>query len=84
MKHFLEKLMARFWNRTVARRRHVPLATGLLLGFRVVDEVVTASKVIVPHFRRATHLALLGRTGTGKSSLIRWFCEQDVRGDRNG
>jgi hypothetical protein len=82
MTRFLEKLIARFWNRTVAGRRRVPLATGLLLGFRVVDEVVTASKVVVPHFRRATHLALLGRTGTGKSSLIRWFCEQDVKASR--
>lgn len=82
MRHFLEKLIARLWNRTVAGRRRLPLATGLLLGLRVVDEAVTASKVTIPHSRRAMHLALLGRTGTGKSSLIRWFCEQDVKAGR--
>lgn len=82
MKHFLEKLIARLWNRAAAARRTLPLATGLLLGWRIVDEAVTRSKVTIPHSRRATHIALLGRTGTGKSSLIRWFCEQDIKAGR--
>jgi Helicase HerA, central domain len=82
MKSLLEKLMARFWNRTAAHARRLPLATGLFLGWRVVDEAVTGSKVTIPHSWRATHIALLGRTGTGKSSLIRWFCEQDIRAGR--
>jgi len=82
MKRFLETLTARFWNRIAARRRRLAVATGLLLGSKVVDEAITASKVSIPHARRATHIALLGRTGTGKSSLIRWFCEQDIRAGR--
>jgi DNA helicase HerA-like ATPase len=82
MRRLLEKLIVRLWNRTVAGRRRLPVATGLLLGFRVVDEAVTGSKVTIPHSRRATHIALLGRTGTGKSSLIRWFCEQDIKAGR--
>jgi uncharacterized protein DUF87 len=82
MRRLLEKLIARLWNRTVAGRRKLPLATGLLVGFRVVDEAVTGSKVTIPHSRRATHIALLGRTGTGKSSLIRSFCEQDIKAGR--
>ncbi len=82
MRQLLEKLIARLWNRAATVRRKLPLATGLLVGFRVVDEAVTNSKVTIPHARRATHIALLGRTGTGKSSLIRSFCEQDIRAGR--
>lgn len=82
MRDFIEKLIARFWNRAASGHRRLPAAAGLFLGWRVVDEAVTRSKVTVPHVRRATHMALLGRTGTGKSSLIRWFCEQDIRADR--
>jgi hypothetical protein len=82
MKNFLEKLIARLWNRAVSRRRKQSAASGLFLGWRVVDEALTRSKVTIPHARRATHIALLGRTGTGKSSLIRWFCEQDIKAGR--
>jgi hypothetical protein len=82
MKSLLEKLIARLWNRTVSSRRRSPLAKGLLVGFRVMDEAVTATKITIPHTRRATHIALLGRTGTGKSSLIRSFCEQDIAAGR--
>lgn len=79
MRHFLEKLTALLWNRTVGRRRRVNLAAGLLLGSRVIDEMTTASRVAIPHGRRAQHIAVLGRTGTGKSTLLRSLCEQDIR-----
>ena len=82
MNWFLQKLIARIWNGATRRRSRRPIATGLLVGNRVVDEAVTASKVTIPHSRRAMHVALLGRTGTGKSSLLRWFCEQDIRAGR--
>jgi hypothetical protein len=82
MKNLLEKLIARLWNCVASRRRRLPFATGLLVGFRVMDEAVTGTKVTIPHSRRATHIALLGRTGTGKSSLIRSFCEQDIAAGR--
>jgi hypothetical protein len=78
MKRFLERLTALVWNQFARRRGLVRLATGLVLGARVIDEVATASKVVVAHERRGTHISLLGRTGTGKSSLLRWFCEQDI------
>jgi Helicase HerA, central domain len=82
MKRFLEKIIARIWNRDATAGRKLPLATGLFLGWRVVDEAVTRAKVTIPIGRRATHIAVLGRTGTGKSSLIRWFCEQDIKAGR--
>lgn len=82
MKRLFENVMAGFWNRIAGRRRRLAVATGLSLGIRVVDEALAASRVVIPHSRRAMHIALLGRTGTGKSSLIRWFCEQDIKARR--
>ena len=82
MKRFFERLITRLWNRLAARTRRSALTFGLSLGNRVVDEAVTRTRVSIPHSRRATHVALLGRTGTGKSSLIRWFCEQDIGAGR--
>jgi hypothetical protein len=78
MRHFFEKLTTTIWNRAARTERRVALA-GLLIGNRVVDEAVTGSPVVIPHRRRAQHLVLLGRTGTGKSSLLRRFCEADLR-----
>jgi hypothetical protein len=82
MKRLFEGVLTSFWNRIAGRRKRLALATGLILGNRVVDEVLTASRVVILHARRAMHIALLGRTGTGKSSLIRWFCEQDIKAGR--
>lgn len=84
MKRLLEKLTARFWNRIAGRRRRSALATGLLLGSRIADEVVTSSKVVIPHMRRAMHIALLGRTGAGKSSLVKYIATQDIASGRGG
>jgi hypothetical protein len=38
--------------------------------------------IVLPHARRPEHVAILGKTGTGKSSLLRFLCEQDIRADR--
>src|SRR5205823_5725 len=38
--------------------------------------------VVWPHEKRAEHLAILGKTGTGKSSLLRHLAAQDVRAGR--
>lgn len=82
MKERIEGFLARLWNRVAGRSRRPVLTSGLFVGSRVVDETATATSVVIPHSRRAMHLALLGRTGTGKSSLIRWFCEQDIKAHR--
>jgi hypothetical protein len=79
MKNFLERITTLLWNRVVRGRNRMAGAAGLLVGLRMVDEVLTGSQVRIPHERRATHIAFLGRTGTGKSSLLRSFCEQDIR-----
>ena len=82
MKLFFEKIIAGIWNRLAGRRRGARFAGGSLdLGQRAEDGRVTGS-----HFRLATrermrHVVVLGKTGSGKSYLLRHMCEQDI--DRN-
>jgi guanylate kinase len=51
------------------------------LGFRVVEEQVTKRRVGLSQTRRTMHLALLGKTGTGKSSLLKYLCLEDIEAD---
>lgn len=50
----------------------------LRIGNRIIDGEVRRASVSIPHRRRPEHIAVLGRTGSGKSSLLRYFCAQDV------
>lgn len=55
-----------------------------MLGYRVLHDVLREDQpVVLPHARRHEHLAILGKTGTGKSSLLRFLIEQDIREDRS-
>lgn len=48
------------------------------LGFRVIDGQVTRQHMRLDNGRRSTHLAVLGKTGSGKSSFLRYLSEQDI------
>jgi hypothetical protein len=84
MLHFLEQLVISAWNRLQGRRRRgaKESAGGTALGFRVVEEQVTNRRVGMSQTRRTMHLALLGKTGTGKSSLLKYLCLQDIEAGR--
>ena len=82
MIRLFEQLTAAIRNRLAKRRRGARSDRGLDLGFRIEDGQVTRRHVTLSTLRRATHLAILGKTGTGKSSLVRYLLEQDVRGGR--
>lgn len=81
MTAFIEKLLARAWNTfatpTPPKRSH----NAQDMGAAVVDEQITRSRVSIPYTKRAEHEAVLGRTGTGKTSLLRHLAEQDVDSD---
>jgi hypothetical protein len=81
MNGFLETIAARLWNWIVTRRRRSP-ASGLLLGYLVREDRPTKYRVFLSQRQRVTHVLLLGRTGTGKSSLIDSMMEQDIRAGR--
>jgi DNA helicase HerA-like ATPase len=82
MNTFVEKLFAGFWNRFASRHCHRPSRHGLRLGFRVRDDDPTRDEVEITQTKRPEHLAILGKTGRGKSSLIRYLSRQDVDAGR--
>lgn len=82
MKQLLEKALARLWNRAPSPRNDVRTNQALDLGTRIVEEEATRNRVGIPHDRRAEHIAALGKTGTGKSSLLRYLCKQDIEAGR--
>jgi hypothetical protein len=83
MNHLIDQFIAAIWNRLRRRQRGARQETkGLDLGFRVVDGQVTRWQVGLSKARRAMHIAVLGKTGTGKSSLLRHLSQQDIEADR--
>ena len=73
--NFLEELIAQ-----VVNGRPAPRPAG---GLRVGEPIGGASATVtIPHRKRAEHIAVLGRTGSGKSSLLRYWMEQDIEADR--
>lgn len=57
-------------------------AKGFNLGFRVIDGTSTRQQVTLSAQTRSMHVAVLGKTGSGKSSLLRHLAEQDILSDR--
>ncbi len=82
MNSFFEQLFAWAWNRMIAKPSHPTNPHALRLGFRVIDGQATASSMTIPALKRTEHMAILGRTGTGKSSLLRFMASQDIACDR--
>jgi hypothetical protein len=78
----LDHFISSVWNRfQAAHARRSP--HDLSLGFEVKDGQLTKRQVLLPHRRRPEHLAVLGKTGSGKSSLLRYLCTQDIRAGRS-
>jgi hypothetical protein len=86
MKHLLEKLLARLWNRRASRRRSAPaLATRILdLGLRFSEDARVQGRITIPTAKRAEHIVILGRTGAGKSSDVKYIASQDIASGRGG
>lgn len=53
-----------------------------MLGFQVVEEEVTRRTIRLSQTRRTMHIAILGKTGSGKSSLLRSMAQQDIEAGR--
>lgn len=77
MKRLLEKLLARMWNRIASPTRRAP-RRGLQLGFLVRDDYQTRVQVEIPQAKRSQSIALLGKSGHGKTSLIHFLAQQDI------
>lgn len=79
MFHFIEQLVSSLWDRVRSyRKRARSVAVGITLGLLVVDEEVTGRRVGLSQVQRTMHVAILGKTGSGKSFLLRHLAQQDI------
>jgi hypothetical protein len=78
----LEKLIASAWNRFAAPRPIAESGSRLDLGFRVIDDAIQRSRVHLADSKRCEHLAILGKTGQGKSYFLRHLAAQDIHARR--
>ena len=74
---FLENAFTIFWNSFLRSASN----SGLRIGAEAKDGYVKRN-VSIPHIRRPHHIAIIGKTGTGKSSLLRYFMSQDIAAGR--
>jgi hypothetical protein len=81
MNGFVEKLFSRTWNGFLSRKPK-EFSSGLLLGYLIRDDRPSKYKAYLSQKQRARHTLLLGRNGTGKSSLIDFLIEQDIKAGR--
>lgn len=79
MKLLIEKIIASIWNRLANRRRGARFQGGSLdLGYRADDGQVTRGHVTLTSRERMRHVVVLGKTGSGKSYLLRHMSQQDI------
>src|SRR5258708_21168566 len=79
----IEKFIASTWNRLVTPRRVQESGPRLDLGFQITDGEVQRTRAYLPNTKRPEHVAILGKTGQGKSFFLRHLASQDIR-DRRG
>jgi len=79
MIQFFESLVIAFWNWLQGRSPRKGNERGMTtLGFRFMEGRTTGEHVGMSATRRTMHLAVLGKTGTGKSSLLKHLAVQDI------
>ena len=81
--NFIEQLIAALWNRPSRLGRGARRESGgANLGNIVRDGEVTRRSLSLSDTRRTMHLAVLGKTGTGKSKFIEHLIAQDIENER--
>jgi hypothetical protein len=76
----LEHFIANTWNR-FASPNSPRIRSGLELGTAMVDGR-RHHRVFLPHAKRPEHISILGKTGQGKSFLLRKMASQDIASRR--
>src|SRR5215470_2486534 len=66
------------WRGLAARVRF----KSVEIGFRVSDGEPTRRRISLTTTERTMHIAVLGKSGSGKSSLLKYMAQQDIETDR--
>jgi energy-coupling factor transporter ATP-binding protein EcfA2 len=83
MKEWIEKAIARFWNRRLTGRHAKVVSSRVLdLAAKFSEDTGSQGRIALSIGKRAEHMAILGRTGSGKSSLIKYLAKQDIESGR--
>jgi hypothetical protein len=82
MIRFFEQLVISIYNFLRRPRGKKPDGAGMSLGYPFVEGQTTGQRVTLSQTRRTMHIAVLGKTGSGKSSLLRYLCLQDIAAGR--
>jgi hypothetical protein len=82
MIRIFKKIAASIRHYYSSRKAYALRNRDLDIGLQVRDEQATRIFVRIPNNRRAEHIAILGKTGTGKSSLLRYLLKQDIAAGR--
>src|SRR5215472_1438966 len=82
MPNVFDHFFARIWNKVRDRRHGERDVSRLSLGLAMVDDVVSRTRVTMSSTRRTTHLGVVGKTGSGKSSLLRHMGREDIKAGR--
>jgi DNA helicase HerA-like ATPase len=81
MSNFIENVFVNSFNR-LSHAGKATLKGGLPVGNLVFDERVTTKPYFLPTAVRAQHMAILGKTGSGKSYFIRHMAQHEVDAGR--
>ena len=82
MSNLFEQFIVWLWNRHISRRNRTAWAGALVLGLLLADGQASRHPVQIGERKRTEHIALLGKTGAGKSSLLRFMARQDIEQGR--
>lgn len=77
----LETIFVNTWNRFVSRSKDT-LTGGLPLGYIVLDEQTSKALYYIPASMLVQHISILGKTGQGKSYLIRHMAQHQIDAGR--
>ncbi len=81
MPRFIEYIFTNLFNKATAPSKR-PLEGGLLLGHIVGENGITTQPYYLPTIERAKHIAVQGKTGSGKTFFIRHIAQHDIRAGR--
>jgi energy-coupling factor transporter ATP-binding protein EcfA2 len=81
MTYIFKQLFAVFRNLTTGRQTRARLR-NLFIGVRAIDGEPTRGRVFLSAIQRTMHVAVIGKSGTGKSSLLKHMARQDIDAGR--